>query len=144
ANWERAVREATERFSDIRHELLSALHSENPEHRSAAVATLTEAKDIESRELVRKLVDDPDAYVREEALEYLADYAVLDDVPLLFRALVEGPHFFLASCALQRLCADDGDIIQDDDTPVVREEAIARWREKLIGMKLLPLSERRL
>jgi hypothetical protein len=128
-DWEMAVRKATHCFSEVRHLVIKSLYSTNPEIRSAAIATLNEANDHTVHELIVALNDDSDPLVRDEVVEYIAEFPLLSDIPVLFEKLIAQENLFMASLALNKLFNNKGPIIDSDDSPDDINYQIAQWKE---------------
>ncbi len=130
-DWRRAVARAVGLFPANREAMLSALRSSFPQVRSAAIAVFIEADDCSVHDEVLPLLDDRDEDVRNEALEYLVEFARRDDACLLLSVLREGGHPFLTTTALCTSLGWDGPILDDEDTPEDVAAAIAAWEQAL-------------
>jgi hypothetical protein len=133
-DWQRAVAQATGLFPASRDVVLSALRSPAPHVRSAAVAVLLESDDRSAHDDVLALLDDPDEDVRNEVLEFLAEFAQPEDARALLSVLQGGGHPFLTTSALCRSLGRAGPILDDEDTRDVVAAAITRW-EEAIGVR---------
>lgn len=130
-DWQRAVALATGFFPASRDAVLSALRSSTPHVRSAAVAVLLESDDRSAHDDVLALLGDPDEDVRNEVLEYLAEFAQLQDARILLSVLQTGGHPFLATSALSRSLGLAGPILDDEDTRDEVAAAINIWKEAI-------------
>jgi HEAT repeat protein len=130
-DWSRAVIEATDRFDEVREQVIGALNSADPQMRSAAIATLIEADDATAHDLVVALANDRDANVRSEVFEYLGEFPTEADVPLLLGSLRSRNHLFLASSALAKLCGTSGPLLDDEESEHDAASSIAEW-ERLV------------
>lgn len=130
-SWSKAVFEGAHRFSEAREHIVCALRSENGEVRSAAVATLNEANDIESHDLVVRLANDEDLHVREEVLEYIEQFPKAADANFLLEKLRLRENVFIVSSALNRLCGGVGPIIGDDESEDVVIKRQGEWEQIL-------------
>ena len=121
---------ATHRFGEVRVQVIDALASANPEVRAAAVATLNEANDAAAHDLIVALANDSDTHVREEVLEYICEFPMEADTPLLLRYLQAKSHLFLASSALIKLFGGIGPLIDDEESEN-QSAAILEWERLL-------------
>ncbi|MBX3710448.1 MAG: HEAT repeat domain-containing protein [Lysobacter sp.] len=130
-DWQRAVAQATGLFPVSRDMVLSALRSPTPHVRCAAVAVLLESDDRSAHDDVLVLLGDPDEDVRNEVLEYLAEFAQPEDARALLSVLRTGGHPFLTTSALCRSLGVAGPILDNEDTRDEVAAAINVWKEAI-------------
>ena len=136
-NWSDAVFKASANIEHFEKSIVASLNSSNSEVRSAAVAALNEANMASAHDMVVNLIGDADEHVRDEVLEYLKDFAIQSDAPLIFEKLKIGENVFMASLALHRLCPGGGETIDEEDSAAYKSEQIEHWRNSLQNQGLL-------
>ena len=129
-SWSNAVEKVSANLSHYRTEVFNALHSKNPEVRSAAVAVLNEANVADAHDDIISLINDSDKSVRCEVGEYLLDYSVISDVDLILESIFKWPDYrFPLSKALCNLTGRETGIIDEDSSIDEVENELKDWKE---------------
>ena len=128
-SWSKAVAAASSHIDHYRPELIEALESEDPEVRSAAVASLNEGNDAASHDDVIKLMKDPDSSVRHEVAEYLQDFALASDAKQILETMESNPSLLnLLSNALKHITGREDGLMDEEDPPKQTKKELSQWR----------------